>query len=46
MFPNDAEHLARWIAEPDKQKPGTLMLNLSLPPDQVTAMVAYLQSLK
>lgn len=46
MYPNDAEHLAKWITEPDKQKPGTLMLNLGLPPDQVNALVAYLQSLK
>jgi cytochrome c oxidase subunit 2 len=46
MFPNDAPHLAKWIAQPDKEKPGTLMLNLGLPPDQVDALVAYLQSLK
>ncbi len=46
MFPNDSRHLAKWIAEPDKQKPGTMMLNLSLPPDQVEVLVAYLQSLK
>ncbi|HEY2954249.1 MAG TPA: cytochrome c oxidase subunit II [Candidatus Eisenbacteria bacterium] len=46
MFPNDTEHLAKWITEPDKRKPGTLMLNLGLAPEQVTALVAYLQSLK
>lgn len=46
MFPNDGEHLAKWIARPDQQKPGTLMLNLGLPPEQVNALVAYLQSLK
>jgi cytochrome c oxidase subunit 2 len=46
MFPNDGEHLAKWIGSPDKQKPGTLMLNLGLPPEQVSALVAYIQSLK
>jgi len=46
MYPNDADHLAKWVAEPDKRKPGTLMLNLGLTPEQVTALVAYLQSLK
>ena len=46
MLPNDTEHMTRWITEPDKQKPGTLMLNLGLPPEQVSAIVAYLQTLK
>jgi cytochrome c oxidase subunit 2 len=46
MFPNDPEHLARWIGNPQKQKPGATMLNLGLNPDQIAAVVAYLQSLK
>ncbi len=45
-FPDDAEHLTRWINQPDKERPGTLMLHLGLPPDQVSAIVAYLQTLK
>lgn len=46
MYENSADHLAKWIAEPEKMKPGTLMLNVGLTPDQVTRVVAYLQSLK
>ena len=46
MHPNTSEHLAHWISAPDKMKPGTKMLNLGLSPEQVTAIVAYLQSLK
>lgn len=46
MMPNTDEHLAHWISEPDKVKPGTLMLNLGLAPEQVQAIVAYLRSLK
>ena len=46
MMPNDPDHMAHWIQAPDKEKPGTLMLNLGLPADQITAIVAYLESLK
>jgi len=46
MYHSDPEHLAKWVQNPDLQKPGTLMQNLKLPPAQVTALVAYLQSLK
>lgn len=46
MFPNDPEHLARWIGNAPAQKPGVIMPALGLPPDQVTAIVAYLESLK
>lgn len=46
IFPNDAGHLAKWIANPQGQKPGATMLNLGLNPDQIAALVAYLQSLK
>jgi cytochrome c oxidase subunit 2 len=46
IYPNTAEHLAKWIADPQKQKPGATMLNLGLNPDQIAAVVAYLQSLK
>lgn len=49
IFPNDAEHLARWISEAPKQKPGSLMPNMleaGLTREQVPAVVAYLQSLK
>lgn len=46
MYANTHDNLARWIAEPDKRKPGSLMLNLGLKPDQVEKLVAYLESLK
>jgi cytochrome c oxidase subunit 2 len=46
IYPNDATHLARWIEDPQARKPGSLMLKLGLPPDQVSALVAYLQSLQ
>jgi cytochrome c oxidase subunit 2 len=44
-FPNDAEHLNRWITNPPANKPGSIMPNLGLSQDQVTALVAYLQTL-
>jgi cytochrome c oxidase subunit 2 len=46
LYPNDAEHLANWLANPQLRKPGTTMLNLGLNPDQIAALVAYLHSLK
>src|SRR5438552_18904761 len=46
LFPNDAEHLGKWIANAPAQKPGSIMPALGLPADQVTAIVAYLQSLR
>lgn len=46
MFPNDTEHLGRWLANPPAMKPGSLMPNQALTNEQVTALVAYLQSLK
>ena len=45
-YENTTDNLAKWVAAPDKRKPGTLMLNLGLSPEQVNALVAYLQSLK
>jgi cytochrome c oxidase subunit 2 len=46
LFENNAENLGRWIEDPPGRKPGSLMPKLNLPPDQVAALVAYLQSLK
>lgn len=46
MFPNHPEQLAQWLANPQAKKPGTTMLNLGLNPDQIAALVAYLQTLK
>jgi len=49
MFPNDTDHLIRWVSNAPQQKPGSLMPGpptMALPPDPVSAIVAYLQSLK
>lgn len=46
IFPNDAEHLGRWLTDPPAMKPGSLMPSLGLTPDQVAALSAYLRSLK
>jgi cytochrome c oxidase subunit 2 len=46
IYPNDTEHLSKWIANPQERKPGATMLNLGLNPDQIAAVVAYLQTLK
>ena len=47
MFENTPENLALWIKNAPARKPGSLMPgHPQLTPDQVTALVAYLQSLK
>ncbi|HTO92375.1 MAG TPA: cytochrome c oxidase subunit II [Candidatus Sulfotelmatobacter sp.] len=46
MFTNTPDNLGHWIQAPDKEKPGTLMLNLGLAQDQILALEAYLESLK
>ncbi len=53
LLENNAEQLARWISHPDVVKPGNKMYvngylanNIKLTPDDVSALVAYLSSLK
>lgn len=48
LFPNDAAHLARWIADAPSLKPGSLMLRMAPPltDADVAALAAYMQSLK
>lgn len=46
IMPNTPENMGKWIQNAPSHKPGSLMPNMSLPPDQVEALVAYLQSLK
>jgi len=41
---NTPETLARWIADPNALKPGTLMPNFHLTGDQVRDLVAYLET--
>lgn len=43
---NTRENLSRWIANPQAIKPGNLMPNLALTPQQVQQIVAYLEALK
>ncbi len=43
---NTPENLAAWITNPQTIKPGNLMPPSSLSPDEVTAVVAYLEGLK
>jgi cytochrome c oxidase subunit II len=45
-LPNTAANLASWIMDPQNIKPGTKMPPNELKPDDLTALVAYLQSLK
>jgi cytochrome c oxidase subunit 2 len=44
--PNTPENLSRWVAEPEKVKPGNLMPPTALSPDDLAAVVAYLEGLK
>ena len=49
ILPNTPEAMAKWISDAPGQKPGSLMPNmagLGITPEQVPALVAYLQSLK
>ncbi|HEV8674708.1 MAG TPA: cytochrome c oxidase subunit II [Methylomirabilota bacterium] len=46
MLPNTPAELARWLRDPPAVKPGSLMPNLHLSEAEVTALVAYLTSLK
>jgi cytochrome c oxidase subunit 2 len=45
-LPNDAAHLAGWISDPQKYKPGANMPGHQFTRDDLQALVAYLESLK
>lgn len=45
-FDNNEANLRAWLAGPPDVKPGAKMPDLGLTQDQITALVAYLQSLK
>ena len=45
-LPNTAASLDRWIADPQRVKPGTQMPQVPLSPEERAAVVAYLESLK
>lgn len=46
IFENNTQNLERWLRNPPGAKPGAMMPNLGLSSDQITDLVAYLQSLK
>lgn len=47
ILPNDEQALARFIAEPDKVKPGVGMPGFGmLPPDEIRLLAAYLRGLR
>jgi cytochrome c oxidase subunit 2 len=45
-LPNDHAHLAAWLADPQKQKPGTNMPDPRLHPDEIGELTAYLGGLR
>lgn len=45
-LPPDREHLARWIANPQESKPGNKMPATPMPPEDLDALVTYLESLR
>jgi cytochrome c len=45
-WPNDDEHLVRWLMNPQAMVPGTLMPTLGVSADEAKAMAAYLRSLR
>jgi cytochrome c oxidase subunit II len=46
VMENTPQNLAEWLANPQKVKPGTQMPDLGLSPDQISTLVAFLESLK
>lgn len=46
LLPNTSDDLSRWLTAPDSVKPGTLMPNVELTPQELRAMVKYLSSLR
>lgn len=46
ILPNTEEGLARWLRDPVREKPGSLMPKPPLTEDEITALVAYLRSLQ
>ncbi|MGN6813709.1 MAG: cytochrome c oxidase subunit II [Thermomicrobiales bacterium] len=46
VLTNTSDNMARWLTNPQQVKPGNLMPDLRLTPDEVRALTAYLESLK
>jgi cytochrome c oxidase subunit 2 len=45
-LPNDAQHVAAWISDPQKHKPGANMPGHAFPQEDLQALVSYLGSLR
>ena len=45
-LPNNAENLRRWLEDPPAIKPGSKMPDYGLTDEQITLLIAYLQSLR
>ena len=43
---NNPVNLEAWLHDPEKYKPSSYMPNVNLQPDELTAMVAYLETLR
>lgn len=46
ILPNTPENLRKWIEDPAGVKPGALMPKVDMTPEQLTQIVAYLETLK
>jgi cytochrome c oxidase subunit 2 len=46
IFENTDNNLRLWLANPPRQKPGSVMPNLNLSADQINQLIAYLDGLK
>jgi cytochrome c oxidase subunit 2 len=46
VIPNTPANLRAWVQDPQLTKPGNLMPNMQLKPDELNQVVEYLQSLK
>ncbi len=46
LFPNDSAHLARWLADPPGEKPGSIMPNMHVPPADLATLIAFLRSMR
>jgi cytochrome c oxidase subunit 2 len=43
---NTEQHLRDWLGNPPEMKPGSIMPNLHVSQPDLSALIAYLQSLK
>jgi cytochrome c oxidase subunit 2 len=46
LFEVNHENLRKWLRDPPAEKPGSIMPNLNLTEDEITKLIAYLDTLK